>query len=223
MSKSISDVIRIPPGTKENPSWIEGPVVGLCRKVDLRTYGEGKKMWPCIIADESTGETVEATFFTAPKFQEGDRVEFGGKGLRRGEYNGKAKLEIGKDTTISVSAGAPKVEAAVHGSQAQHANEGLVSGQTVGMAMKLAVETMTRDLKHDEITRLVGTPGFWKGVHETASDVIRVARLLESGSLADPVKVRKGALQGGTQRVDGGYATKPSHNPEQELTEDVPF
>ena len=65
-----------------------------------------------------------------------------------------------------------------------------VFGATVGMAMNQAIALLTHELKHDEVVQSVCEAHFWKAVHETASDVIRVSRMLEAGKLAPSVKER---------------------------------
>ena len=59
-----------------------------------------------------------------------------------------------------------------------------INGQTVGMAMKEALTlTNMTTLKPDD-------PEFWKQVHITASDIIRVSLMLEKGKLAPSAKDR---------------------------------
>jgi hypothetical protein len=58
------------------------------------------------------------------------------------------------------------------------------------MAMNQAIALLTYELSHDEIVQSVCEAHFWRAVHETASDVIRVSRMLEAGRLAPSVKER---------------------------------
>lgn len=91
-----------------------------------------------------------------------------------------------------------------------------VNGATVGMAMNQAIALLTRDLTHDEVIMWVREPGSWRALAETASDIIRVSRHLESGHLAPSVKDRAAGNV-------GQQAPQPPPPPQQELDEDVPF
>lgn len=184
---TVSQVIQIPPGDDEHAAWINPGVIGICRRVERKTTKAGKPYWPCVIGDEHSDASVEVSFWSAPKFQEGDRVEMSGKGLRRTEYNGKAQVAVGKETVINVAAGAPRVMAAAAGAVAEKANNALISGQTVGMAVKEALAIVA-----PLFAGKLNDAAMWAQVHRTASDIIRVAQVLERGTLALSVRERSG-------------------------------
>lgn len=166
------------------------------------------------------------SLFIAPKFQVGDVIRIAGKGLKKGSYQGKPQVGLGKESTIDIQgkstvAVAATVQQAQHAQQSQTIATDMVAGQTVGMAMKEALAIHTIGMSHQEATEAVTAPGFWSAVYMTASDVIRVARMLESGKLADPVSVRKGVPSAAKHVAP----PLPQHDPESELDsgEPVPF
>jgi hypothetical protein len=99
---SVGQVIDLPPGDDQNASWISPGFVGVVRRISERSSKNGRKFWPCIIADETGNGTIEVSVFAVPSFREGDTLEFSGKGLRRTEYQGKAQATIGRETAVRV-------------------------------------------------------------------------------------------------------------------------
>lgn len=221
---TVSQVLAIPPGDTENPAWVSPGFSGTCRRVEKRQAG-AKTMWPCTFADPETGDTISVTFWTAPKFSEGDEVRFTGKGMRRGEYQGKPEVKISGDkTTVEVRAGAPRVQAAIHGAQAQHATEGMIEGQAVGNGMTAVWELARYVYTPTELKEQLTAPGFWMWFHEVLSDHLRIASMVKSGKLADPVKVRQGQKPASGPRPEVRPAVQPRQSTvEQELDEDTPF
>ncbi len=43
---SVAEICELPAGDKENPSWVNGGFIGICRKIEMRSDGEAKKMGP---------------------------------------------------------------------------------------------------------------------------------------------------------------------------------
>lgn len=221
---SVAEVCELPPGDKENAVWINPGFQGVVRTITLR-QGQ-KKSWPCIIADTIGSATLEVCFFQAPKFEEGDLVEFSGKGLRRTEYNGKAQAAIGKDTNVHVLGKSvhheEQKERVATSQPALNGQSQPVPGQTVGMAMKEALTALVPGNG-----ARINTSAFWFEVHQFASDVIRVSRKLEAGKLAPSVKERAAAKpnpQAGVSQPPTPPIPPPPPKPsQQELDEDVPF
>lgn len=111
---------------------------------------------------------------------------------------------------------------------------GQVNGQTVGMAMKEALNLLCGNLAHDEVVAIIIEPSFWASVHEVASDIIRVSALLEKGKLARPVRDRAAGVPMEEEPAQGRDdppppAFRPQAGPggtvklDPEDNEDVPF
>lgn len=132
-----------------------------------------------------------------------------------GNFKGVSKLKLNRpDGTFQPTPRAQPMH------QAQAASTGIqvaepitpVFGATVGMSLNLAMATLNQGLGHDEIVERIAAPGFYKSVHEVASDLIRVARELEAGRLAPSPTER-------SKRFTAAK-TAPAVAPE---VEDVPF
>ncbi len=110
---SVAQVCDIAPGTKENASWINGGFSGVVNQITQKSYGQaGKFMWPCVIGDVNGPQMIEMTLFKPPTFKEGDLIDVHGKGIRRTEFRGQPKVDVGKDTIIDVSGGRQPVNPA---------------------------------------------------------------------------------------------------------------
>lgn len=209
---TVAEAAALPPD-----SWINGTLEAHCIKVETIAKKAPKvgNFYKAHLSDGGSEPLASMSLFMAPKFQAGDIIRLSGQGIKRGDYNGKVQISIGKDTRIDVSPGQQKLVAAAHAAHAEHANSEMISGQTVGMAMKEALAL--RSMGHTTtMSELLTAPGFWSGVHETASDIIRISRMLEKGQLADPVRARQ------PQQKKAAPA-RPASTVEQELDEDVPF
>lgn len=229
---SVAQVCDLEPGDEENATWINPGFTGVVREVASKKSKAGKPFYPCIIADMTGPETIEVSFFNRrPPFAEGDVVDIFGKGLRRTEFNGNAQASLGRETEIAVvgqSAHEPEQRhAAATGAPAVNGKPQPVLGQTVGMAMKEALALLSRDLKRDDLIGHITSASFWQAVHEAASDIIRVSRLLEKGKLAPSIKDRLNPTP--VKAPSGGRDDRPAPKPvaapvQQELeSDDVPF
>ena len=108
-----------------------------------------------------------------------------------------------------------------------------INGQTVGMAMKEALNILLEGLAHDERIAKIQEPSFWASVMELASDIIRVSHYLESGHIAPSVKNRIAAYTApapvAPQPKPVVTATRPQPGPGGAVqlnpadSEDVPF
>jgi hypothetical protein len=220
---SVAQVCDLQPGDENNATWINPGFTGVVRSITAKKTKAGKNFWPCTIADVTGPETIEVSFFTAPKFSEGDVIDIHGKGLRRTEYNGSAQAAIGRETEITVvgrSAHEPEQkERAAAGQPAVNGQPQHIQGQTVGMAIKeaLAILAKGNDAK-------LHTPEFWAQVHQLASDIIRVSQLLEKGKLAPSARDRMNPPQ--QPPPDRSAPPAPKAKPAastQPEEEDVPF
>jgi len=187
---SVAEVFELPAGKPDEPTWINPGVSGVVRTMTERKTKTGKQLWNCVLADQTGSATVDVSFFSAPFFKEGDLIELSGQGLRRTEYNGKAQVSLSAKTEIH------RLGTSVHHQeQAQAAAEGKPSvsgeaqhvyGATAGMAVKAALEHVSAQAESPK----ANDPKYWEAVWEYASDVVRIARMIEAGKLAKPVKDR---------------------------------
>jgi len=213
---SIAEVFELPSGDKDNPSWV-GEFTGVVNRLTPKTSKEGKKYWVCVIGDLTGSAEIEMSVFTAPKFYEGDVIEVTGQGMRRTEYQGKAQVALSQKSQVL------KVAASAHHEEQQHRRADsrsalnsaafTVPGPTVGMAINNAIDVLTKNLDtRDAIIERLCEPGFWMAVHETASDIIRLSRLLEAGKLAPSVKERSGGASAARPEPPP-QPTRPSPQP----------
>ena len=186
---SVAQVCDLQPGDENNATWINPGLSGVVRAINRKQTKAGKPFWPCVIADVNGPETIEVSFFTAPKFAEGDLIDIFGKGLRRTAFNGKPQAAIGRDTQIEVIGRSAHHEqqsqAATAGEPAMNGKPQLVNGQTVGMAVKEALNLVITSYRNTSTEAPdTNTAEFWKAVKQTASNIIRVSQSLEKGHLS---------------------------------------
>lgn len=227
---TLSQVCALP-----NDSWIEDGFFAVVREIKSKQAGPkaknpGKTFWVVTLADQVGPETAELAMFFAPKFREGDVVEFTGLGIKHTVNNYGSKVSIGQETVITAvgqSAHAPEqVARAAVGAPAVDGRPQLVPGPTVGMAINNALNLLSRDMSHDDLVSRLISPPFWASVHEVASDIIRVSRLLEHGKLAEPIKVRcSGAIQSPppSPRDERRMPPLPAHVQQTIDADNIPF
>lgn len=199
-------IAKVPTLTEviDHPGWLNHGVsvvvVSITQKVSgPKAKNPGRKFWVCKVADPVGRETAELTVFGAPpNFREGDAIELTGKGIKLEDSQYGAKLSIGKDSEVSVFGQSAhheeQQERRAHSQPAVNGALPQIAGQTVGMAVKEAIAVIREafpgpdglDCGH------LNDPEFWLQVHNTASDIIRVSRILEAGHLAPMVAKRDG-------------------------------
>lgn len=205
---TVYDILQIPPGDRDNPAWVNQEFEAVVSNV---RPGSGRVPTKALLSDaHNPNVSIKANFFGGRNVAgyQGKVCLFSGQGIKMGEYNGTPELTIGDKASINVldanpqttppartaPAGRGPVDDSRGGGQppdeAPPARETKpagtlpVNGQTVGMAMKEAIALCAQDSVN------INEPAFWKSVHETASDIIRVSRLLEAGKLAPSAKDR---------------------------------
>jgi hypothetical protein len=166
---TVGQVLELAPGTTDNATWINPGFTGKIELVSSFQAKSGKTFYNVTVVDpDNTNIAIHALFAKAPKFQEGQIVEFSGKGLRRQEYQNKPQFAVSDSTDIIVTEGgvrhhearatataakpaasqpastptAARPAAAAPRSTPPPSSGGpqpLVNGQTVGMAMKEAL------------------------------------------------------------------------------------
>lgn len=214
---TCAQVVALPP-----ESWVNNGFQGVVLKIEPINKKAGGVFYKVTVGDAPGDYTssVSLSEFTAPRYAVGDIIRITGKGIKRGDYQGKPQMSRGKESTVEVMPSAAKIQANVQAAitetrgqaAASHA-EGMIPGVTVGMAMKEALALHSIDMGRDQLKLALTAPGWWSEVYATASDIIRVARLLETGKLCDPVRQRAASKP------------TPQHDPESELDaqEEAPF
>ena len=183
----------------QSGEWINDPFMAVVSKITPRVGKPPKnqKFWVCTLSDTTGSAEVEMATFTAPKFKEGDQIEVGGQGNKfENDPQWGKKIKTGMKTEIHVLGVSvhhqEQVDRKAEGKPALSGETFPIMGVTVGMAINNAMTLLTSRLTHDEMVGRVITPVFWSSVHEVASDIIRLSRLLESGKLAPSVRERTG-------------------------------
>lgn len=213
---TVAEVAMLP----DEPGWVNGSLAAHVLKIETIAKKAGGQFWKATLGDAPGDYTgcVSLSLFMAPKFQQGDQIRLGGGGIKKSSYQGKAQISLGKSSTVEVILGTARLQAGVSAAMetnrantAQQANEGLINGQSVGMAIKEALSLQTFACDEAQVRQLTRTPAFWQEVHETASDILRLAQLLEKGKLAAPIRERAGKPAG-----------RPQHDPASELDAEEP-
>lgn len=235
---SVAELIELP-----TDSWVSDGFTAVIRSIE-RKVGKppgNRVFFKCVLADTTGSATVGACLFFAPKFKEGDSVDFLGQGIKfkNGQYG--AEVSMGDKADIRVVGKSVHAEEQAHraaaGAPALNGTPQLVNGQTVGMAMKEALALagmgaggITRDVLKD--------PLFWQDVKVYAGNIIRISRSLEAGKLAPPswpTPQREEAPPSAARPPDRSPAPAPRTSkptpgpegaafpPEPGIDEDVPF
>lgn len=222
---SVAEALELPEGTDDQPTWINSGVTGVVAEISPKETKTGKKYWNVTLRSTTGSATIGFTLWTAPKFNPGDVIDVTGKGISRTAYNGRAELKLGKSVEvhklgrgIPPQAQAGEVPADVPQAGTPEAATP-VAGQTVGMAIKEALLLRGPIVDSAQLE----SPEFWRGVHATASDIIRLSRQLERGILAPSVKVRAGKGAPPADKPAEPPPPPPPREPAPAVEEDVPF
>ncbi len=193
---TIGEILEMSPGDRQNAVWINDDFE--CVLSDPKK-GQGKAPNTAVLTDpHSSGISILGNFFgTDPSRYAGKVVHISGKGISRTEYKGTQQVTIGDKATIQIVGDAKPGQAgkspAASAGGGGAASNSVIHGATVGMAMNQACEnirlTMT-GLAPEAVDAYYGGTEFSKDLWTQASDIIRIARVLEAGKLADAPKVR---------------------------------
>lgn len=184
---SVAEVYELQPGGEDNPTWINPGMIAVVRSMERKIGKNNKPRWAVVFADQTGSATVESAFFSAPRFAEGDLVQLEG-GLRRTEYNGKAQVSIGKNSTVNVvgksAHHAEQAERAATGAPAVNGAPQMIDGQAVGMALKESIALTVMAWGGIEDLKKLNDPLFWSDVKTHASNIIRIGNSLKRGNLS---------------------------------------
>jgi len=169
-------------------SWLNDGIAAHVLEVNTVPKKAGGNFWSVALSDGGPSPLASISCFTAPKYVAGDNIRITGTGIMKKTYQGKAQITYGSKATVEVIRGAAGIQKAVEahqeqsrGQQAQTSNVKLVSGQTVGMAMKEALSLCVHGQSADTVAKLRTSPQFWEDVKTTARDIIRISQSLEKG------------------------------------------
>lgn len=171
-------------------SWVTA-CEGVVLKVEQKPTKKGGTWWPCVIGNRPGDYTksVSVGFFAAPAFAEGDRIRISGQGTRKGSYNNKPQLNLGKAAKVEVvSVGTQRIQAAMNRPATPDpavTGPSVIHGATVGAALNQVFSALTRGLTPVEVREDLKSPEFWSALEQGASDFIRLSRKLEAGKLAE--------------------------------------
>lgn len=230
---SVAEVLEMNVG-----AWVNGGMIAVVRKIENSPPQAKRKYWRVDLEDTVTrGATISVSLFFAPKFREGDTIEFTGKGIKRDEFSGLARVSIGKNTEIHVvdrnaRQGAPLPgntrppppggadERGTPPAQHQEPPPGdgaggeapksapYIEGQTIGMALKEAIALTARC--YPAVDRaLPDDPQFWEQVFNTASDIARISHHMKKGHLAPSARQRVAAAKAAKNPAPAPTPTNP--------------
>jgi hypothetical protein len=200
MSKStlitIGQILEMTPGDRQNATWINDEFEAVVSDVKR---GTGKAPSTAVLTDpHNSGIAILGNFFgTEPSRFGGKVCHFSGKGMTRTEYKGTQQVTIGEKATIQIVGDAKPGSAGKAGGSGSSGGAGssssVIHGATVGMAMNQACENIRltmQGLAPEAVDAYYAGTEFSKDLWTQASDIIRIARVLEAGKLADAPKVR---------------------------------
>lgn len=96
---TVSQLLAIQPGDRENPSWVNGSFTG---KVQYAKGQDGKKPGSGQLIG-GDGSSIELTIWGHnPNGWNGNQILVSGKGIQRGEYRGKQNVVIGDKAEVKV-------------------------------------------------------------------------------------------------------------------------
>jgi hypothetical protein len=204
---SVAQVLEMPPGDESTPAWVNN-LVGRVQSVTKKQTRGGKDYWPCVIEDTTQAHlTVAMTVWTAPRFKIGDTIEVGGSGNRLTQYDGDLQIALSKKSEVHViTAGANRPAAAPPadnsgkpkddtrgGAPAERAPHPVINGQTVGMAVKAAVDILIHNANFGRLVQSkdgvhleaipVELTELRKDIKTVAAEIIAAARDLETGAV----------------------------------------
>lgn len=192
---TIGEILEMQPGDKNNPSWVNGEFEAVCSDVK---EPNGKGPATMVLQDpHNPGIAIVGNFFGGADYSRyaGKVCHFSGQGITRTEYKGTQGITAGTKCTIQVVGSAAPATATQRPAAGQHAagpapsGSPAVFGATVGMAINQAI-SLLKDQDGGLTLNFIDSPDFSRTVWTIASDIIRVARVLESGKLAQPAKDR---------------------------------
>lgn len=189
---TIAQILELSPGSKGNNVWVNGDFEAI---VSDAQPAKGKGPATAFLADpHNPSVAILGNFFGTDTARFNGKIcHFSGKGITRTEFKGVQQVTLGDKATIQVvgtaspAAAKPAGQTSAPGHATPPSGNAPVFGATVGMAINQACALLKE--KPLEPTYL-NSPQFSKDLYTLASDIIRIARVLEAGKLAPSAKDR---------------------------------
>jgi hypothetical protein len=199
---TIYDILQLQPGTKDAPTWVndefEASVSGL---------KSGPKSTSAVLSDpHNPNVQITAVFWDKRDLSRfnGCVCHFAGQGMKRDEYQGTQQVSMSAKTTVNVvgratNGGGQGSQPAGSGQPAQQrpaaaaGAPGVLHGATVGMAINQAngiIIAGAKDMKAEDREKFFDSPAYSRTLWTIASDIVRIALLMEKGKLATAPKDR---------------------------------
>lgn len=189
---TIGEILEMSPGDRQNAVWINDDFEAV---LSDPKRGQGKAPNTAVLTDpHNSGISILGNFFGVDPAKWANKVvHISGKGISRTEYKGTQQVTIGDKATIQVVGDAKPSQAPKAGTGPTGSASGNPHGAQVGMAVNNAI-TILREIhaKGDEQAAMAYFTGleFSKDLYIVSSDILRIARVLEAGKLADSPKHR---------------------------------
>lgn len=197
---TIAAILEMEPGTKDDPQWVNGEFSAVVSEWTARKTKSGTDFVSGTLDDPDTNATINFSWFGRRNFPApGSTVLVGGNGISLTEYNGDLQLTFGKGTTVNTVGHAPDRQERTQTRSAAPARStppparqnassapaGAFLGVTVGMALNNACQFTLEEAKDPGASGLrIGDPEFYRRIWDHASQILRVAQVLEKGKLA---------------------------------------
>lgn len=126
-------------------SWVNDGVVATVRSVERKVSKANKPFWKCYLADPTGTAQVSATFFTAPKFIQGQRVQFTGAGIKFKNDQYGPSLSVGDKAVTEILGEQPasrQEQPNAHPQSPATSPIGPIHGASVGGGIARAVEVL---------------------------------------------------------------------------------
>lgn len=177
---SVAELCELP-----NDSWVNDGFTAIVRAIEKKSKKAGGFFWKLKLGDTTGSAIVGCAMFTAPKFDEGQQVDFLGSGIKfkNGQYG--PEVTVGDKTEIHVVGTAVRHDGQAPTTDKQAISEGsMVPGQLVGNAMSNGHEVMRYAYSKEAIVAMLQDGSYWKRLWKIASAHIVTSQKLESGNLA---------------------------------------
>lgn len=193
---TIAQILELSPGSKGNNVWINGDFEAI---VSDAQPAKGKGPATAFLADpHNPSVAILGNFFGTDTARFNGKIcHFSGKGITRTEFKGVQQVTLGDKATIQVvgtaspAAAKPAGQASAPGHATLPSGNAPVFGATVGMAINQACALIIEAEKDSTgVHDYLASPAFSRDLYTLASDIIRIARVLEAGKLAPSAKDR---------------------------------
>ncbi len=201
---TIYDLLQLQAGDKDNATWINDEFEAVVS--DIKS---GQKSNSCKLSDpHNPGVSITAVFWDQRDLSRfnGCVCHFAGQGMKRTEYKGEQQVSMSAKSTVNIvgratnqggqnaSSGQPQGQQRPAGNPAPAAGApGVLHGATVGMAINQAngiIIAGAKDMKPEDREKFFDSPAYSRTLWTIASDIVRIALLMEKGKLATAPKDR---------------------------------